>query len=77
MKDPQIEVRFPAGARYCLFFTASTHSLGTTQPHIQWVSGGKRPERETDYYCPGLECVELYLRYTSQAILTETEDCTF
>jgi hypothetical protein len=32
-------VRFSAGAKFFLFSTASTPSLGLTQPAVQWVPG--------------------------------------
>jgi hypothetical protein len=37
------------GQQIVLFSTASSPSLGPTQPPIQWVPGGKRPVREADH----------------------------
>jgi hypothetical protein len=70
LNDQGSRVRFPAGAGYFLFATASETALGPTQPPIQWVPGAlslhvKRPGREADYSPPSSAEVKNAWSYTS------------
>jgi hypothetical protein len=55
----------PGGGKNFLFSTLSRLALGSTQPHIQWVLGVKRPGREADHSPPASTKVKKIYVYTS------------
>jgi hypothetical protein len=57
--------RVPGGSRCFVVSTPSRRALGSTQPHIQWVPGVKRPGREDDHSPPASAEVKKMWIYTS------------